>query len=49
MLINISYGCGYGRHKDTIEVKDDATDDDIDKHVAEVMAEKFDWGWRKAD
>lgn len=49
MEIEITYGVGYGRHNDTIEVEDDATDDEIEQQVSDVVMEKLDWGWKRPE
>jgi hypothetical protein len=49
MDIDITYGVGYGRHKDTIEAEDDADDEWIEKMVEEVVLERLDWSWKRAE
>lgn len=44
-LVSITYGCGFGRHKDEIEVGDEETDEEIERIVEDYICEKFDWSF----
>lgn len=48
-LVKIRYGVGYGTHHDEIEVEDDATYEEIESMVQEVVTEKLDWGFSIED
>lgn len=49
MRIVISYGVGYGRHTDEIEVEDNSTDEEIEKDVEEAVMQHFNWSWKRAE
>lgn len=47
--INIKYGIGYGTHETDMEVPMDATDEEIHALVWDMLAERLDFGWERAD
>lgn len=47
--VSITYGIGYGRHSDSLEVEDDATEEEIEAMVQDIVMEKLDWGYEVAD
>ncbi len=49
MRILIKYGIGYGRHDDEIEMDDDATDEEIEESVRDVVMQRLDWSWKKEE
>jgi len=49
MQIKITYGIGFGKHEEIIEVPDGLTDDEIHGLVFEhLVSERLDFGWEEA-
>lgn len=47
--IHVSIGLVGCRREATIDVEDDATEDEIDEIAQEAMFEMISWGWCRAD
>lgn len=45
IVVRIRYGVGYGRHEETMEFEDDATEKEIEEAVGEYVMQKLDWGF----
>jgi len=47
--IKVTYGCGFGRHHDSFEVDDDATEEEIEQMAQDIALEHFDWSFTVED
>lgn len=43
--VNFTYGIGFVRHRDSFEVDDECTEEEIEQMVQDVVMEKLDWGF----
>lgn len=49
VLLKIKYGIGYGQHTTDMEVPADASEDEIDQMIFEMLSQRLDFSWERVD
>lgn len=48
-IVKITFGVGYGRHKDQMEFDDGTPDEEIEESVQAYVMDRLDWGFEIED